>query len=421
MTGRLVPFTRVDELGCYFDDPAEPNNIHMEARLAGHLDPARLHAAVLAALDAHPLARARRAGWHGWQRRFHWEIADVPDVPPLDHVRWRDEDELAAHRLRLLAAAPPLDTSPPLRIRHAVGPNHDVLILNAHHAALDGLSCLRLLRSVARRYAGRPDPVGSPPPSSPTRSPPTTADPPPLRPAARIAADRAEPGPGCGFHLLSLPCRPIHNGQCTVNDLLLAALCIAVGEWNTTHGTTTGPIRITMPVDIRPASAESGEPLGNLSRLAVITTEPARRRPDLLLVDITRQTRAAKRAGGSQVDAVSRLLATPVLPVAVKARLLAAARLVAGATSGDTSILSNLGIVTDPPDFGPRHPVTGLWFAAPARMPRGLSVGTLTVRGRLHVCLRYRRTLFDASAATRFAATFRAALYSFGDPRFDPP
>jgi hypothetical protein len=77
-----------------------------------------------------------------------------------------------------------------------------------------------------------------------------------------------------------------------------------------------------------------------------------------------------------------------------------------------------LGVVADPPDFGPDNQVLGVWMSSPVRMPRGLSVGAASVRDRLHVCFRYRRALFDESAAARFAATFSEALYSLGDPRF---
>src|SRR5207244_3998631 len=48
--------------------------------------------------------------------------------------------------------SPPLDVAPPLRFLVASGPGGGCLILNAHHAAFDGLSCLRLMREVAACY-----------------------------------------------------------------------------------------------------------------------------------------------------------------------------------------------------------------------------------------------------------------------------
>jgi NRPS condensation-like uncharacterized protein len=417
-TGSLLPFVPVDELGCYFDSPAEPNNVHLEVVVGGRLDRDRLGAAVLATLSAHPLARARRARWRGWHRRFTWEITGVPEVAPVDHVPWRTEEELAEHRQSLLAAAPPLDSGPPLRFRHAVGPDRDVLILNVHHAAMDGLSCLRLLRSVARRYAGRPDPVGADPLAVRTVAGGSGApDAGGTRLATRIAVDSGDPGPGCGFHLLSLPISTVRNGPAaTVNDVLLAALVLAVEAWNEDHGRGAGTVRIAMPINARAGADES---LGNLSRLAVIASVPGRRQSvDGLLDDIARQTAAVKLRGGPQLDSISRLFAVPWLPVAVKARLLAVARRVAAPVVGETSLLSNLGVVGEPPDFGADAPAVGLWFSPAVRMPSGLSVGVVTVHDRLHLCFRYRRELLDSRTADRFAARFRVALGSLGDPRF---
>ena len=58
---RVRPFSVLDELNCYFDSPAEPNNVQLEVWLPGHLRPERLRAAVAAVLAAVPEARARRA------------------------------------------------------------------------------------------------------------------------------------------------------------------------------------------------------------------------------------------------------------------------------------------------------------------------------------------------------------------------
>ncbi len=426
-TGVLRPFGPVDELGCYVDSAAEPNNVHLEVELDGHLDPARLRAAVLATLTAHPLARARRAPWRGWHGRFNWEIGDVPDVAPIDHVRWRSDEDLAGHRNSLLAAAPLPDLGPPLRFRHAVGPDRDVLILNVHHAAMDGMSCLRLLRSVARNYAGLPDPVGAGTPAAPSVA---GASGPPVddqvrtrysRPATRIAVDTDDPGPGCGFRLISIPIATVRRGADrlvgTVNDILIAALVLAVETWNEDHGRDARMVRVTMPLNAR-AAAGDDEPLGNLSRLAVIASTPERRRTaDGLLADIARQTAAAKTCGGPQIDSASRLFAAPWLPVAAKARLLTVARWLTAPVVADTSLLSNLGQVGERPDFGPDVPAVGLWFSPPVRMPAGLSIGVVTLNDRLNLCFRYRRELLDPRTADRFAATYRAALDSLRDPR----
>jgi hypothetical protein len=51
-----------------------------------------------------------------------------------------------------------------------------------------------------------------------------------------------------------------------------------------------------------------------------------------------------------------------------------------------------------------------MWFSPSAHMPRGLSVGAISVSGRLQVCFRYRRALLDDAAGRAFAAEYAASL-----------
>lgn len=81
----------------------------------------------------------------------------------------------------------------------------------------------------------------------------------------------------------------------------------------------------------------------------------------------------------------------------------------------DTALLSNLGQIDEPPSFGPdAGDTTEMWFSAPCRMPLGLSIGTITTGGRMHIAYRYRHPQFDAGAAARFADRYAAALDLFG-------
>jgi hypothetical protein len=97
------------------------------------------------------------------------------------------------------------------------------------------------------------------------------------------------------------------------------------------------------------------------------------------------------------------------LPVAIKRGVLRLALRSVGSVRCDTSLLSNLGNVTEPPAFGTLVP-TRMWFSTSAHMPRGLSVGAVTVGGRLNLCFRYRNALLDAAAGRDFAAEYAAAL-----------
>ena len=75
----------------------------------------------------------------------------------------------------------------------------------------------------------------------------------------------------------------------------------------------------------------------------------------------------------------------------------------------DTTCLSNIGRVSDIFAFGSAdngHSGTAadqMWASPPAPMPRGLSVGAATYRGRLHLTVRHRHTLLDGPAAEEFA------------------
>jgi NRPS condensation-like uncharacterized protein len=476
-----APFGIADELSCYYDAPAEPCNVHLEVLVADRLDEAALRRAIRAALAEQPRALVRRARGGWWQRSYAWEVPGDPDIDPLSVTTWANEQDLGQRRMRFLAAAPSLDSSPPVRLLLAAGPGEDCLILNAHHAALDGISCLELLHGIARHYGtaadsaashsaagpgteasaaepGRPAVLAAAHPparaalparlSGPARLPlPPSLAPPSLvarssvaphlppdspftvqaaprpsgslilrvlpRPAARIATEVTSGGDGYGFQLITWERVPRLPGtepgpRVTVNDLLITALVVAIGRWNAAHGRSPGRIRITMPVNAR-APGQAGA-AGNLSRLTAVTAQPGRGgdvRP--LAADVAAQTLAAKNNPGPQVDPLSRALAAAWCPAAVKHRLLRLALRTAGPLICDTSLVTNLGIVADPPRFGPA-PVTGMWFSTSAHMPRGLSVGAITLAGRLHLCLRYRHALFSEPAAARFAVTYAAAL-----------
>ena len=115
-------FSVVDELNCYFDSPAEPNNVHMEIWLPGHLDPEGLREATTAMLAGQPRARGRRAPGSAWQSGYTWEFPPQADLDPVSVTSWQAEAELDSARIRFLAAAPPLDRSPPFRLLLARGP-----------------------------------------------------------------------------------------------------------------------------------------------------------------------------------------------------------------------------------------------------------------------------------------------------------
>ena len=428
------PFAVLDELASYHDSPAEPMNVHVELWPPGHLDPRRLAEAVATLLAGEPRARARRAAGGWWRRGYTWEFPAEADLDPVSTTTWQTAKELDEIRVRFLSTAPPVDSSPPFRLLLARGPERDSLILNASHVALDGRSCLRLLQSIAGQYStgqysadqysadqysgfGTPGPPPGPVRGNSARQAPEPAPPDnqverSARRSARIArqhaADRMRRreqrrAPGYGVAMLAWPGVP-STPHGTVNDLLIAALIQTVARWNAARHRPPRPVRISMPLDIRPPGGE--DELGNLSRLCAVT---AAADGDDLTAAVAVQTRRAKRETGPREDPALAALAGTPLPASVKRRLVRLAMHSVGRLRCDTSLLSNLGNVTDPPRFGPLVPER-IWFSTSAHMPRGLSVGAVTVAGRLQLCFRYRYALLDDAAADEFVAEYARAL-----------
>jgi hypothetical protein len=429
-----APFGLIDELNCYFDTQAEPNNIHLEVQIPGPVDYPALRDAVAGALAAAPRARGRMADGGPFRCRYTWEFPPVPDAGPLSRAVWSDEDELAELRTRFLASAPPLRTSPPVRLLLASGPRSSCVILNAHHAAMDGMSSLELLRDIAARYraaAGEPaspwPPPALPPPVLPSAAPPGAGAPPggPARvrgllryPVARIAPERERPAPrdGCGLRLLAVPGIPRAPGA-TVNDMLIAALVVTISRWNAAHRrrpravnrAVARAIAVTVPVNVRDPGLRGVA--GNQSRITTVTADPRTAAGDLprLLVEVTRQTSALRQAPRRRPSAGALGRAPRWCPVALKKLAVRFALGALGALVCDTCMLTNLGDVTDAPWSGSGGPVR-MTLSAPAHMPRGLSVAAVTADGQLRLGFRYRYALFDEAAAARFAAGYAAAL-----------
>ena len=426
-----VPFNVADEAVHLLDSPTEAWSIHLEARFAGRLDDDRLRAAVAAALAHHPMARARKLPWRWTDHQYEWEIERVPDLDPLTVVECPDERAVDAVRAELQSLSVPLVEAPPLRLRLTHGPDGDVLMLNANHAATDGFGAVRLLRSVARAYTDRDDPVpdldllaarnltvGLAAPDRATKVRRQLALAEKLRDLAAAPARVAQVGatdqPGYRFRLASLSEEETsalvdleHPG--TVNDLLLAALHLAIGRWNAEHAAPCRRISVLIPANLRPADWRD-EVVGNFSLLTrVSTTARQRLTRRSALAALTAQTQRKKRTGMG--TALLELLGgSPLLPLWMKSALSPLLRLT-GSRLVDTAICSNLGRLDENLWFGPdAGEATALYFTAPGRMPCGVSVGAVTAGGRLHLAFRYQRAQFDDAAAARFTDGYVSEL-----------
>jgi NRPS condensation-like uncharacterized protein len=411
-----IPFPVVDEVARHCHQEAEPETVHIEVHLPGRLEPDRLRTAFAEALRRHPRILMREAPGPWYRRRYEWELTPEPDV---EVVRFPapDRDGLKHARARALDSTPPLTASPPIRLEVVdEGDGASALVLTVNHTALDGPACLRVLATAAELYGGR-DNSPTAPPTRPPDAPGPPADTPSVwAPPARVAPGTPEPSPGNGLLVteLTVPHRP-KGSPYTVNDQLMITTALMIAHWNREHGARPRPMRITMPVDDRPRGSDM--PIGNGTRLVEVTFAPEElsHEPDRmgeLLRRTADRTRALKALPRPQLGHGAALLTAPVVPVTWRAALTRGLRR-AAAPWTSTTLLSNIGRIPYALDFGEAAGrAHAVWFSAPARMPRGFTVTTASTAGRLHVALRWSRTLLGHGDGAHLRDLFEHYLHT---------
>jgi NRPS condensation-like uncharacterized protein len=431
---RSVPLNLLDELFLNLDQEREPWGVQLEVRVGGRLDPERLSKAIGAAARRHPIARARLASWQPSDLSYRWEIAEAHDEVPLTVAACPEDKHLADARERLFGMSPSLEVAPPFAMVLAHGLECDSILLNLHHAAGDGVGAVRLMRAILRAYAGEEDPVPALDPlavrdvlalASATSLEERVARgralgrqaARQLTPTTRMARDGGDDRPGYGFELLALSAeetsavRAKQTAGTTVNDVLLAALAVAIRRWNAEHGRSPGRISLTMPVNLRPAEWRD-EVVGNFASYVTVSLAVCDHEdPGRALEATAERTRQIKQDGlaGLVVDL---LVGPSMLPVGAKRRLQDLIPLT-GNTVVDTASLSNLGMLDAWPALGDgAGTVEAVWFSPPSRMPLGAALGAATVGGRLHVTMRYAHAQFGRAGAHAFAEVYRDVLLS---------
>lgn len=411
-----VPFSTVDEVTRHCLTPQEPETVHIEVHLPGRPDAARLRTAFTEALRRHPRILMREAPGPWYRRRYEWELTNGPDPgTEVVSVPAPGPGALDRARRRALSEAPPLTSSPPVRLEII----DRVLLLTVNHTALDGPACLRVLATAAELYGGRDNSPQAPPVRPPADGAPrglfTETGGTGFARVARVA--RGTPGAGHANGMLvaelDVPGRP-KSAPYTVNDQLMVATARTIARWNRGRGAPPRPLRITMPVDDRPRGMDM--PIGNGTRLVEVPFTPDELNlptADLLRLTAAR-TRALKALHRPQLGRGATLLTAPVLPVAVRATMARAARR-ALAPWTSTTLLSNIGRIPYPLDFGEgAGAAQAVWFSAPARMPRGLTVTTASTGGRLHLALRWSAALLGPDDGTRLRDLFAQHLDATG-------
>jgi NRPS condensation-like uncharacterized protein len=430
-----TPLNVLDELYLHLDRDDEPWTVHVEIRVDGPIERDALEAAVREAAARHPLARAQLASPRRIDLHYAWLIADQLGEINLREVSCRDPDELDRAREALLDQVPSLDRAGPFSLLLAHTADGDVIVLNLHHAAGDGLAALRLLGSIARAYAGEHDPL---PPVDPLEVRDVAALAAPgsfkerlergragldylargVASPTRIAPVGATDRPGYGFAFIAFEPTELeqlvtlrHDGA-TINDVLLGGLATTVNRWNDQHGASGGTVYLMMPINLRPAAWRQ-EIVGNFASYVSVRVDSGNETTlDAAIEAAAASTRRIKEGGiaGLIIDLFG---APTLLPARVRRRLQDLLPLT-GNVLVDTAVLSNLGRIDGVPHLGDAGSVRELWFSPPGRMPLGASFGAATLNGHLLITLRYRHALLDATAAEQFLTAFKATLAGTG-------
>jgi NRPS condensation-like uncharacterized protein len=391
-------------------------SVHVEVRVAGRLDDTRM------------------------RKAFDTVVGHRPaEHDPLRVVTCHDDQALDGERDALLAEPVAMHQWPPLQAVLAHHPAGDVLLLNVNHAASDGFSAVRVMESIAGAYADA-DPPGpsldfvavNDLPVRPASKPVSTVEAwyrvvvervrDLLANPARLAPDHPDKGPGYGFHFARLSVadtRRVANvhRQGTARNVLLAALHLAIGEWNLEHGTPGRRIGVLVPVDLRPDDWRH-EVVGNFSVTARVSTSRRHRsgaRAALKAITAQKTRNKRFRTGVALLAALDR---NGLLPLWAKQSLVVLQPLTRN-KEVDTALLANVGWLAEPPSFGAEAgETTAMWCSLPARAPHSLCVGAVVVGGQLHLTFRYPHTVFDAGAARRFADSYVEHVIAVAERRW---
>lgn len=433
---QTAEFNHLESTFLNMDRRADTWSVQVEIRVAGRIDEARLRDSIRYATSRHPIARARIRPYGEGAVRYFWDIPEEIDHLPLTVYEARKDAEVAEARSRLQSVQVPLSVSPCFMIYLVHHPKGDWLMINVNHTMGDGLSTFRIIQSIVRHYAGDPDPVPELDPLSvrdlkklagsktltqrverirlliehldKARHPPTRIK------SKGVSVKNPDELPGYGFELLAFSPKETKQFMsrrvkpATVNDMLLAALALAIREWNARNGGKTGRTAIMMPVNLRP-EAWWFEVVSNFSSYVSVSL-PVGEQTDFAETTqaVCRQTTEFKEAGAAGV--LIDLLEVPKLfPAILKARLKELFPLF-GDKLMETIVLSNLGRLAASPSMGDAGKITDLYFTPPAPMPAGVSVGAASMEDRMFLTVRYRKAHFDATAAKEFGGLYRETL-----------
>jgi len=448
----LLPLNCVDTgflaLICINETPY----FHWMVKLDGEIDGALLNQAVLAVLRVHPNLSARMCTRYmrPFRRIEHPAESEVLTYLDLGQSPGKEgaaESELHFEKALTEWLNKPFDPFKefPVRVlfvRKSSSESH--LVFSFDHSALDGVRSLRFMEEVVKIYNGSAHPDASL--LSELRR--SKGDEllgfarsqrvvtksfyrkvftslfhrffiAPLNPPSRVFHDKSQRGNVTAYLLGSMAQAELDqirlrakSAGFTINDVLLAACFRAIDRWNSLHRKAARKVTIMVPVNIGPESFK--DIISNqLSYVSVSTRPRERADPSALLRKIKKDMRSMVKAGTpfSIIYFLHFISYAPLPLLKAFARFLMTVPI-----HVDTILLSNLGVIwpetSGEPQIGGSK-IKDVTLMVPVVTPMGLSLGTHTNHGSLHVCLGYKTGLFSREKAQQFLGIYLEEVRSY--------
>lgn len=424
------PLNIYDELLFHLDQPSSPLVQHMEVHVTPRIDAKRLHQALLTATAEHPIMQMAMAPYSPSDSQFFWQQGDPLIRIPLAEKEAVNIDDITTLRNEFYSGAIALIEPPPFRcLLVHTGEEQSILMLKASNVATDSVGLQLFLTTILSLYAG----VTAPQPRTDflairnqhLQPQPNNANEgvkaigkllealnATLKPPARIAATGREDATGVGIAPIAFSAaqtKALKVQQASATELschTLAALHLAVEEWNQAHQQKTGNIRFIHPINTRKEPWQESI-ASNLSMWVNISSQTKDRQNAAELLQLMQsQTEQLFDEGVLHllVDLAQEIRRLPAWLRQIVPGLLP---LTGGRLTG-TAVVGSLEPMTRLQTQ--ELSVKEWFFSPPCRMPMGASLGAVIYDHRLHLSLRYHQQQFSQDDAWAFAEIFLNAL-----------
>lgn len=424
------PLNIYDELLFHLDQPSSPLVQHMEVHVTPRINAERLQEAILTATAEHPIMQVAMAPYSPSDNQFFWQHRESLTRIAFAEKEATNLDDITTIRNEFYSTGIALIEPPPFRcLLVHTDEEQSILMIKASNVATDSVGLQLFLTTILSHYAGITAPQSSTHflaiRDQHLHSQPNSAGEglkaigkllealnATLKPPARIVTTGQEDATGVGIAPIAFSAaqtKALKVQQATANELschTLAALHLAVEEWNQVHQQKTGNIRFIHPINTRKEPWQESI-ASNLSMWVNISSQAKDRQNAAELLQFMR----------SQTE---QLFDEGVLPLLVdlaqEIRRLPAwlRQIVPGLLPLTGGRLTGTAVVGSLEPMARLHTqelsVKEWFFSPPCRMPMGASLGAVIYDHRLHLSLRYHQQQFTQEDAWAFAEILLNAL-----------